>query len=89
MLTSYAKLTRQFLAKSEHRSEDSWTDIDWLPDETKASRLPHSQALWLIEELRARTQGVRYEAARDKTGEANLPPYGPDNWIVKRIGSDS
>ena len=84
MLTAYAKLTRQFSAKSGHRSEDAWTEIDWLPDETKASRLPHSQALWLVEELRARTQDVRYEAVRDEVGEANLPPHGLNNWLVKR-----
>jgi hypothetical protein len=88
MNPAYAQLVGHFTASTERFVQESaWVGLNWHASEKPATRLPKHEADSLVQELEVREPGPTYEAVRDSTGEANLPPYGLDNWIVKRTGN--
>jgi hypothetical protein len=86
MALAYGQLVGYFTANPERMLERSgWKEIRWHKTEKKATRLAYSEALSLVKELEARQPGPVYLAVRDENAEDNVPPYGLDNFVVKRI----
>jgi hypothetical protein len=81
----YAQLVGKFSFNPEkHVASTGWTDLNWVDAPQKATKLSHEHAVRLSEELVIKQPGRQYFVERDQAGEANLPPYGLDNFVVRR-----
>ncbi len=50
----------------------------------EATKLSCPEAEKLVAELQDKQPGRAYTIERDENGEQNLPPYGLDNFVVRR-----
>ena len=82
----YAKLQHFFQHATENRfiAAFGWQQCNWVDTAGQASKFPHESALQLADELAKNEPGYRYVVERDDNGTANLPPYGLDNFVVRR-----
>jgi hypothetical protein len=83
--TMYAQLMGKYSFEPEpYVASTAWKDLNWVDAVQKATRLPYAEAVKLSEEITIRQPGHNYVVERDEHGEANLPPYGLDNFVVRR-----
>lgn len=75
----FAKVT----VKYQH-GKGSWKECTWVTNPDEATKLFEAQAIELIEQLRESPPGYSYTYQRDAQGEANRPPHGLNNFVVKR-----
>jgi len=61
-----------------------WRECSWADTTRGATKLSIDEAERLISQLNERQPGSVYVAERDENGEANVPPYGLDNFVVRR-----
>jgi hypothetical protein len=82
----YAKLNHQYAFSPEaHVQSSGWKDCTWVDDLKQATRLAHDQATTLAIELIAKQVRFKYVLERDQNAERNPPPYGLDNFVVRRV----
>ena len=72
------------LADTDAVNSASWLDSDWVETAREATKLPAPQAQNLAHEFETREPGPTYTTERDENGGANLPPYGLNNFVVRR-----
>jgi hypothetical protein len=61
-----------------------WKECSWVETTTEATKLPRELAERLMHELEQRESGPIYTVECDEKGESNQPPYGLDNFVVRR-----
>jgi len=83
----YVRETREFFqfpSPNSYIQSSGWKECKWVATLQEATKLPYDSAIQLIEELKARSPGHQHVAERDEHSEANVPPYGLDNFVVRR-----
>jgi hypothetical protein len=82
----FAKLTGLATVRTKSRFLETfvWTQLSWVQTTREATKLSPAEAEQLITELNTREPGPQYTAERDETGESNQPPYGLDNFVVRK-----
>jgi hypothetical protein len=82
----FAKLTGLAHVESGSRFVEAitWTNLTWVETAREASKFSRQQAEQLASELSAREPGPEYTVERDENGESNQPPYGLDNFVVRK-----
>ena len=82
----FAKLTGLAHVESGNRfiQTITWTNLEWVETTREASKFSPQKADQLVSELDAKEPGPKYTIERDETGESNLPPYGLDNFVVRK-----
>jgi hypothetical protein len=84
----YAQLVGRFSFQSEpYVASTAWKDLNWVDALQKATRLTYEDAVKLSNELLTKQPGRQYIVERDQSGEANIAPYGLDNFVVRREGT--
>ena len=83
----FAKLTGYAQTPTESRfiAIQMWTQLTWVETALAATKLSPRNAEQLVSELETREPGPEYTIERDENGESNLPPYGLDNFVVRKI----
>lgn len=61
-----------------------WMELTWVESPREATKLPPEEAQRLVGELNTREPGPEYTYERDENGVSNQPPYGLDNFVVKK-----
>jgi hypothetical protein len=83
----FAKLTGYYQTVdtgSRFVMSQGWSDCTWVATTKEATKFSSEQADRLIGELNNRESGPIYTAERDELGESNHPPYGLDNFVVRK-----
>jgi hypothetical protein len=62
----------------------TWEQCSWVENSRQATKLSHDQAVQLVSELATQQPGPKYTIERDENGETNQPPYGLDNFVVRK-----
>jgi hypothetical protein len=81
----FARLTGFYQYPTKHVLHTGWKECTWVETARKATRLSRSQSERLVAELREKQPGPEYRIERDEDGEENLPPYGLDDFVVRKI----
>jgi hypothetical protein len=81
----YAQLVGKYsFGPERHVTSTGWTGLNWLVEIQHATSLPYEEAVRLPKELAVKQSGHKYVVERDEHGEANRPPYGLDNFVLRR-----
>ena len=64
-----------------------WIDLTWVETPREATKLSPEEAHKLVGELNTRDPGPEYTYERDENGMSNQPPYGLDNFVVKKTAT--
>jgi hypothetical protein len=83
----FAKLTgyAQTLTESRFVAQQMWTQLSWVETAREAEKLSRQGAEKLVGELNEKHPGPEYTIERDENGMNNVPPYGLDNFVVKKM----
>ena len=85
----FAKLTGLASVESGNRFVQTltWTHLGWVETARAASKFSRKDAERLVDELDLKEPGPQYTIELDENGENSLPPYGLDNFVVRKVGS--
>lgn len=83
ILVMFARLSYQYRTIEGNVGLDS-QDLTWVANLAAATRFSQKEAQWLVAEMNRLHPGETYTLERDQDGEANCPPYGLDNFVVRK-----
>ena len=80
----FAKLTGFYRHSGGYVLSSGWKECAWVDTAREATKFSCPEAERLAAELRDKRPGPAYTIERDENGEQNLPPYGLDNFVVRK-----
>lgn len=80
----FAVFTHFYRSSENPYLQEFWTQVRWVENPRQATKLSKLEADRRLEELKQHEATGSYNIERDESGEANLPPYGLDNWVVRK-----
>jgi len=80
----FAKLTGYYQHPAGYILSSGWKECTWVNTAREATKFSRPEAERLLTELHEKQPGPAYTIERDENGEQNLPPYGLDNFVVRK-----
>jgi hypothetical protein len=83
----FAKLTGFYQHAAGYVLSSGWKECMWVVTTREATKFSRLEAERLVTQLHEKQPGSGYAIERDENGKQNLPPYGLDNFVVRRTPS--